>query len=248
MYRIAPLLLLVCPWCAWAQFEVPNPPHISAIHSPNSTIELRWGKSKKNLRRAELLPSEPFVLTSHVNDLVEVTYPDETIVRQGPNTTVYYLPASNSVTVVAGSVLAKIPEKTEVIFRVPEVKGTDCILLTTVSKDGIKTFSLAGEFDFHGTHVKEGEMYFQNALPDLQGPFLIDLAEVIASSPLAIEFPKSPWIKASMEKSLKKQKWLKDMGMVESSHTALHGSSPQVQWDKPLPPPHKKRKSVDDED
>ena len=246
MRRILLLAALVFPWGVRAQYDVPNPPRISAIHSPNSTIELHWGQSKKNLRRAELLPSQPFVLTSHVNDLVEVTYPDNTIVRQGPNTRVYYLPASNSVTVLIGSVLAKIPEKTGVLFTCPEVKGTDCILLTTVSQEGIKTFSLAGEFDFRKKRVKEGEMYFQNANPELQGPFLIDLAELITSSPLTIEFPKSPWIKDAMAESLKKQKFMKDMGFVQSSNTTLEGSSAQVKYNKTLPPPHK-RHSLDDD-
>lgn len=247
MRRIACMIVLTAAWLARAQFEVPNPPRITAIHSPKTTIELRWGTHQKFLRRAEQLPSEPFLLTTQVNDIVEVVFPDETVVRQGPNTQVYFMPSSNLVQVVTGSVIAKIPEKTEVFFRVPEVKAKDCILLTTVSTQGIKTFSLSGEFDFKGKTVKEGEMYFQNASPELQGPFLIDLVEMIASSPLTIEFPKHPWIKAAMKEPIENQKRMKDWGLVAPANTALQGSGAQVTRDNRLPPPHKKGKLDDDD-
>lgn len=239
---VAALLLAVAPCLAGSKFAVPDPPHITSIFSPKRTVQMRFGDTLHLLRYPEVLPTSRFNLLSEVNDLVEVAFPDGSVLRQGPNTLAEYNPTTHEVFVIEGTVLIHFKSETTLKILQPEIQGKDCVCMATVSRQGIKVFSLSGKLDFKGTRakfegvqVKEGQMYFYNGQPKLQGPFMIDLEELKRSSPITTEFPNNPWVDSALERSIKKQKWLKDMGLVEPAQTMLEGASPQLQRMNPAP-------------
>jgi len=203
-------------------------PRVSGIYSPKRSVYLQAGRLNRLLRIPETLPSTPFTLFSQVNDLVEVTFADESIVRQGPNTLVEYVPAVDQVSVAGGSILGRFSKRNRLKINNPEIKGRDAVFMATVSNEGIKVFSLNGEVEFRGTRIKEGEMYYYSGRPKLEGPFLIDLGELVLSSPLTIEFPGSRWVKASTEKPIERQRRMKDFGLIEPTQTMLEGGGAGV--------------------
>lgn len=199
-------------------------PRVSGIYSPKRSVFLQAGRHNRLLRTPEVMPLIPFTLFSQVNDLVEVTFADGSVIRQGPNTLIEYVPSLHQVSVVGGSVLGRFSKDPVLKINSPEVQGRDAVFMVTVSNEGIKVFSLSGKVEFRGKRIEEGQMYYYSGRPQMEGPFLIDLGELMLSSPLTIEFPASRWVKASTEKSIGRQKRMKDLGLVEPTQTMLEGS------------------------
>ncbi len=239
------LAWLFLPCCGFSETSEPvraeagGPPRVTGIYSPKRTVFLQAGHRNRLLRTPEEMPSIPFTLLSQVNDLVEVTFADGSIIRQGPNTLVEYVPALNQVSIVGGSALGRFSKEPGLKINNPEIQGRDAVFMVTVSNQGIKVFSLSGKVEFRGQRIEEGEMYFFRGQPKLEGPFLIDLADLVLTSPLTIEFPGSQWIKASTEKPIGKQKWKKNLGLIEPTQTMLEGGDAAV---RRTPTPEEKKK------
>ena len=70
-------------------------------------------------------------------------------------------------------------------------------------------------------------MYFFNGKA-MQGPFLIDLKSLIRSSSLTIEFPGNAWLGPATVRAVEKQKWMKNLGLVQPTETMLEGGGTQV--------------------
>ncbi|MBI4024913.1 MAG: FecR domain-containing protein [Verrucomicrobia bacterium] len=215
----------------------PAAPRVTGIYSPKRTILLQAGKTNRLLRVAEVLPVIPFSLFSRVNDMVEVTFPDGSIVRQGPNTLVEYVPAANQVAVMGGSILVRFGKEPSLQVSTPEIQGKDCVLMLTLNVEGAKVISLSGKAKFREITVEEGEMYFLGGQSKLQGPFMIDLAELVRSSSLTVEFPGNRWVKESTDRPIDRQKWMKNLGLVGPSETMLEGGSARVKSVTPPQPP-----------
>ncbi len=202
-------------------------PRIAGIYSPKRSILLQVGNLNRLLRVPEALPGTPFSILCQVSDLVEVSFPDASLIRQGPNTLLEYIPGIPQAAVMGGSILVRFSKEARLRLDVPHVEGRDALVMITVTAQGSKVFSLMGKATFRDRIVKEGEMYFFNG-HDMQGPFLIDLETLIRSSPLTIEFPGRRWLGECTERAIKKQAWLKNLGLVESTQTMLEGGDVQV--------------------
>ncbi len=210
---------------------------ISGIYSPKNTVVLEAGELTRLMRVPEGLPAIPFTLLSQANDIVEVTLADGSIIRQGPNTLVEYVPKEKQAAIMAGSVLVRFTNEGGVHLNVPDVSGKEnSVALIAYSKDGVKVIALVGKVDFRGKEVDQGEMYFYPGKGEMQGPFMIDLAALIKTSPIAVEFPYNRWIRDATDPSIEKQKWLKNLGIIEPTQTTLDGSGIRVKNVVPSPP------------
>lgn len=209
---------------------------ISGIYSPKNTVVLEAGDLIRLMRVPEVLPSIPFTLLAQANDIVEVTLADGAIIREGPNTLVEYVPQAKQAAVMAGSVLVRFTKEGGVHINVPDVKGRDeAVAMIMCSKEGVKVIAVVGRLEFRDKEVDQGEMYFFNGR-DMQGPFMIDLATLLKTSPIAIEFPYNRWVRASTEGAIEKQKWMKDLGLIEPSQTMLEAGGTRVKSVIPPPP------------
>ena len=231
--------LLVPRGLGEGESAVEAPPRVTGIYSPKRSVFLQAGYRNRLLRIPEEMPSIPFTLLSQVNDLVEVTFADGSVIRQGPNTLVEYVPALHQVSVAGGSILGRFSKEAKLKVNSPEIQGRDAVFMATTSNEGVKVFVLSGKVEFRGQRIEEGEMYYYSGSPKLEGPFIIDLAELVLSSPLTIEFPGNNWVKASTEKPIGRQKWKKNLGLIEPTQTMLEGSGTAVR--RTLAPEEKKK-------
>lgn len=216
--------------------ETSNAPalRMTGIFSPKRTVLLQAGELNRLLRTTEVLPSNPFSVLCRMNDVVEITFPDGSIVRQGPNTLAEYVPAANEVAVMGGSALVRFSKEAVMRLNVPHLEGKDALVVLTHYKEGVKAIVIYGKVMFEGTLAQDGEMFFDSGQPKLQGPFLIDLKEFISSSSLTIEFPNNRWVTAATEGPIRRQEWKKKLGLVAPAGTMLEGGSSEV---KPMPAP-----------
>lgn len=229
------MVLLIGAATTWAAspIRIENQPRLSAVYSPQRTVLIQAGQLNRLLCVPEGLPRIPFALLSRANDIAEISFTDGSVVRQGPNTLVEYIPAANQAAAIGGSLLIRFSEKASLKFNTPQLEGKNALLMVTVEPGGIKVISLMGRAEFKGKKIDEGEMYYDSGQPKMQGPFLIDLAELVHSSHLAKQISDNQWLTKCMEKPIRKQSFMKNMGLVAPTQTMLEGSSPKVKLVNP---------------